>query len=164
MSYTVVEKDVPPTLIVTQLETCTFENLSQTVYGMFTDVKRNLNGSFFCNTQEIPFRPDTPVEICCPVKSAYEDLNFNKHEYKVVQRLKVLSTVYSGAYDNLSEPLDAIMSFAKEKGLEVTTPYRIIYHKEKRKWQRNRFFKRAVGEYVVEVQAKIAMNEEQVSE
>lgn len=155
LSYIILEKDVAPTLMVTHVEPCTFQSLSSTVYTMFSDVKKNISGSFVCYVEDIVFKPDISLQVYCPVKTAYEQINDKKHEYTVLQRSKVVTTIHKGSYEDLTVPFQAVLDYVKGKEYEIITPYRIVFHKEKRKWQRNRLLKRSVGDYVVEVQVAV---------
>ncbi len=159
LSYTIIEKDIAPILTVTHLEPCTFQSLSSTVLTLFNDVKKNISGSFLCYMDSYDYKPELAMQIYCPVKTVYEDINDKKHEYKALQRTKVLSTIHTGSYDDLAAPFEAVLTYAKGKEYEIVAPYRVVFHKEKRKWQRKRFFKRALGEYVVEVQVQVVMEE-----
>lgn len=155
LNYSIIEKNIAPYLTVTHLEPCIYQALTPTLYSLFSDVKKNIDGSFLCYLESVNLKPDSQIQIYCPVKSPYEQINDKKHEYKVLQRTKVLSTIHAGAYDELEAPFQALIDYAKEKKYESVLPYRVIFHKEKRKWKRRHFFKRSVGEYVVEVQLQI---------
>lgn len=159
MMYEVTEKDVSPCLTVTSLEPCTLQNLEQSIYAMYADTKKNINGSFFCLSETPNCSQDSLLKIHCPVLNGYEAISDKKHKYEVVPRIKAISTIHTGAYDNLDGAFQAVKDYAEEKNLKIALPYRIVFHKEKRKWQRKRFFKRAVGEYVIELQAPMEQEE-----
>lgn len=160
MSYEVTVKDIPPTLTLTHVDFCTLQTLVPTISAMQNDVKKNISGSFLCFTEYPSLKMDGPLRIHCPVANSYEAITEKKHKYEVVQRSKVVSTIHKGEYDQLEEAFAALHTYIEAEKLELVKPYRVIFHKEKRKWQRKRLLKRAVGEYVIEVQAEIVDTEE----
>lgn len=163
MSFDIVVKDVSPVLTVTHIKASTVQTMAQTIYGIHDEVKKNIKGSFICYVDQTHLYQDLPVRIHCPVQNAYESINEKKYTYVVLQRSKVVSTINQGEFHDLDNAFLALQTYVEENKLEVVMPYRVIFHKEKRKWQRKRLFKKSSRAYITEVQIQIK-NPEPVSE
>ncbi|MFI3253703.1 MAG: hypothetical protein R3Y63_05130 [Eubacteriales bacterium] len=158
MSYTVTEKNVGPILVVTHLESHSFDTLRKKFFELFDVGKKVLkpNGSFFCLCNENSFTRNSVVKLCAPLENSSLEFDKNKYKMEVLQRTNVISTIHQGSYDDLDQAFTALLAYGKEHEKELTLPCRIIFHKEKRKWTRGRFFKRSPKQYITEVQIPLA--------
>lgn len=155
MEYEVVVKDISPVLTVTPLKKCTYENLQQTIYALYDEVKKNQKDSFLCISEQINFSKEEAIKVHCPVNNSFFVIDEKKYCYEVLLRTKVLSVIHKREFEEIDTTLEWIQKYAKEQNIEVMMPYRIIFHKEKRKWQRKKFLQRSKDEYIIEVQIQI---------
>lgn len=155
MSYEIVVKDVSPTLTLSQIEPCTLKELPQIIYDIQDRVKSNLKGSFICLTSEPFLSSESQLFVHCPVENTFPHISPKEQEYKVLQRTKVVSTIHAGEYTDLEEAFKTIHQYIEQNNLKQIFPYRLIFHKEKRKWQRKKFFRKSSQSYMTEVQAQI---------
>lgn len=155
MCNEIVIKDIKPTLTLTHLAECTYQTLPNIIYGLHDEVKKNIKGSFICIMSEPCLKRGMALKVYCPVESSYAPFNSFKYKYEVLQRTRVVSTIQRGGYDQVEDSFEAIARYIEENNLTMIEPYRLVFHKEKRKWQRKKFFKKSTQEYIIEIQVQI---------
>lgn len=154
MAYHVEEKNIPPLLVLSHKADVGFSALENTSFDLLNLARKNINTnvSFFCTTEQAFLKQDSQVRVCAPVLNAIFNIDENKYHFFVRQRQNVVSTIHNGRYDQIEPAFQALQDYLAEKNLQPQLPYYIIFHKEKRKWQRKTFFKKSTGEYVTEIQ------------
>lgn len=159
MSYVIEEKNISPTLVLTHQGGCTLAGLKQTAFSLFEKADKNAKGSVFCLVEQPAMKFDSKLQVCCPIKHSNIPLDETKMKFQVLQRTKVVTTVHTGSYDKLEEAFQSLYQYVEENNLKITTPYRVIYHKEKRERERSGLFRRSEKKYVTEIQIPL-MEEE----
>ena len=110
---------------------------------------RQINGTAFCMFYDEGYREnDADFEACFPIKKA---VNKDGIECRELPGGRFLSLVHKGPYDEVGPTYQAIISYAKDKGLEIKVPCREIYIKGP-----GMIFKGNPKKYITEVQMPIA--------
>lgn len=156
--HSVVLRDIPPKSMLTQKKPSALETLEHDIYAMYDTAKDSKDGSFYCTINEFNMTNSTEINIFCPVINTNERIDEETYLYTVAQRAKSIAVIHHGDYKNLKSSFLTLQSYAEENGIKTKSPYRVIYHTEKRKWQRNRFFKRSISGAIFEVQMLIDVN------
>lgn len=147
-------KDIAPTLMLTHINNTTFQMMEDVAYSIRDVAKDSIKGSFVCLCQQPFLKSDSNLELYCPVSTSSLNIDPKKFKFEVLQRTKVVSIIHTGEYNQLESAFQTLQTYIKENNFTEILPYRVIFHKEKRKWERRTFFKRAKNEYVTEVQVQ----------
>lgn len=159
MSQEITVRNIPPTLTLTHVEKCT--SLSHGIASLHFETKLNAKGSFICQLDQPYLIDGGEIQVFCLVENSNYHVDSKAFAYKVVQRERVLSTIHKGGYDSIQESFLRLEEYLAEHGLQSLHAYRLVVHKEKRKWQRDKFLKKAEKEeYITEVQILIKQEEE----
>lgn len=158
MNQEIVVKNVPPFMALTPLEHCAFSKIFDTIKRFPIAILLNGRESFHCVADGYPPDQATPCQIYLPVDKTKSQKNFKKHKIIILQRAKVVSVVLGVEYANsdLSDIFNAMDQYIAENKLNATSNFRVVYHQEKRKWQRNAFLKRSKEGIITEIQVVLA--------
>ena len=87
---------------------------------------RSINGKAVLLCHDTEYRDDADFEVAMPIRkgSAIDDI-----EVKSLPGGECLSLMHRGPYDELSRSYKQIIGYAKENGLEYSSPTREVYHK-----------------------------------
>ncbi len=154
MKKEIVVKNVPPFMALTPLENCAFSKIFDTIRRFPVAILVNDRESFHCVADGYPPNNATPCQIYLPVDKTKTQKNYKKHKIIILQRAKVVSVVLGVEYANsdLTDIFNAMDQYISENNLKATSNFRVIYHQEKRKWQRNAFLKRSKEGIITEIQ------------
>lgn len=154
MTQEITVKNVAPFLALTPTETCPFSKIFSTIRKFPTAILVNGRESFHCVADGYPPNDATPCQVYVPVEKTKTEKNFKRHKIIILQRAKVVSVVLGVEYQHsdLSDIFKALDQFIEDNDLKGTSNFRVIYHQEKRKWQRNSFFKLSKEGTITEIQ------------
>lgn len=154
MTQEFVVKNVPPFLALTPEEPCTFSKVFSTIRKFPTAILLQGRDSFHIVADGYPPDDVTPCRVYVPVEKTKTEKNYKKHKIIILQRAKVVSVVLGVEYEHsdLSDIFSAMDKYIAENDLNATSNFRVIYHQEKRKWQRNAFLKRSKSGIITEIQ------------
>lgn len=154
MLHEITKKNVPPVMALTNLEKCTFPQIFDTIREFPLTVLLNEKESFYCVGDGYPPNQETKYQVYTPVTDKKTQKDYKNHKLTILQRVDVVSVVLGVDYENkdLSDIFEAMDLYITENNLKAKESYRIIYHQEKRKWQRNAFLKRTKKGIITEIQ------------
>lgn len=158
MNQEIVVKNVAPFLALTPTEQCTFSKAFHTIRKFPTAILLYGRESFHCVADGYPPDESTPCQVYVPVERTTADKTHKRHKIIILQRAKVVSVVLGVEYEHsdLSDIFSAIDTYIADNNLVATSSFRVIYHQEKRKWQRNAFLKRSKKGIITEIQVVLA--------
>ncbi len=150
----ITKKNIAPIYVLTSLEQCTFEGIKKEVLTFPNQTKKYPRETFICESEIFPCKADTKIQLSCVVEDRHKTIQINTHKVAVLPRIDVVSTVLTSDYGetDLEKVLDNLNTYMSEHQLTSCDNYRIVFHKEKRKWQRNRFFRRTKKDIITDVQ------------
>lgn len=154
MNQEIVIKNVPPFLAMTPVEECAFSKIFSTVKKFPTAILLDSMESLHCVADGYPPSDVTPCRVYVPVDKTKPQKKYKKHKIIILQRAKVVSVVLGVEYaqSDLTDIFNAMDKYIAENELNATSNFRVIYHQEKRKWQRNAFLKRTKKGVITEIQ------------
>lgn len=157
MGKDILNKTLPPTLTLTTLDGSKFSSLFQIISQFPEQNDINNKDSFICETSQFPFDDNTFFQIYCILPRTDRRSDYDDYPAQVLQRRNVISKVmeHSIEHCNLEEAFHSLLQYIQEKNLAHSSKYRIIFHKEKRKWQRNSFFKKSEQILITELQIEV---------
>lgn len=155
MDYKFDVKNVSSLVALTHLEKRTFVDLESTCYELYRAAEATGAESIFCIIEKPTITDDLDVKVYCPINSV--DLAFHEKKYKieVLPRALVLSTVHLGEYNDLKPAFENLFEYINKNNLTTSIQYRVIFHREKRVWDRKKLHHKPETEYVSEVQIQI---------
>lgn len=154
MNQEISVRNIAPTLTLTQKKHNT--SLSHGIASLHFEAKLNAKGSFVCILAQPHLEEGVPLPIYCLVENSSFHVDSAVFEYTVLQRIRVAAVIHKGEYDTIQESFFRLDEYLAEHGLASKGIYRLVVHKEKRKWQRRKFLKKAEkDEYITEVQIVI---------
>lgn len=155
MNYSIELKNVQPLVVLTHLDKRYFSDLEQTSYELYNVAEAGGRESLFCMIEEPRLGDDVEIKVCCPIQSV--DLVYHEKKYKieVLPRALVLSVVHSGEYDQLKPVFEEMFRYIHKNNLNTSIHYRILFHREKREWDRTSPNQRPNADYITEVQIQL---------
>lgn len=157
MSTAILTRSLSPTLTLTQKETSSFSNIFQRMQQFPEQAKQIHKDSFICETQQFPFNDQSHFQIFCVVPTEDRRIDYDDFPATVLQRRNVVSKVMQKSVEdcNFQEEFQSLLQYIQEQHLTSTNKYRIIFHQEKRKWQRKSFFRKAKKNLITELQIEV---------
>lgn len=154
MSQEIKERQIPPTLTLTHFEEAI--SVSQTIATLHFEAKNNAKGSFICTMEEPKMEEGSKVQVYCMVENGYSPVDHKHFYYQVLQRCKVVTTIHPGDYHDVRSSFHLLERYIEEHSYEHISGFRVVVHKEKRKWVRNKFFQKSKEQFITEVQILLA--------
>lgn len=151
-------KNVSPLVVFTHFDKRKVSDLEQTSYELCNIAEINTKESLFCIVDQPLLDDDVEVQVCCPIKNV--DLVYHEKKYKiqVLPRILVLTTIHHGEYNDLKAVFEEMSRYIEKNNLVTQLPYRVVFHREKREWDRLSVQKKPDRDYVTEVQIQILAN------
>lgn len=150
-------RNIAPISVIVKTEFCTHQNLYHTIQAFPSQLKKRPTESFVCKLRTMDIQADTELEVFSTTEKA-EKFDDTEQYYKtIMQRTNVVSTVLMVPYDEIDKNLvfQQLQKYIDDNNLTSLQIYRIVFHKEKRKWQRSRFLKRSKKDVITEFQIEI---------
>lgn len=157
MGTEILSRTLEPTLTLTTLEPSLFPSLFQIMEQFPEQNDENNKDSFICETCHFPFSDNSPFQVYCILPRDNRRMDYDLYPAVVLQRRKVVSKVleYSIENCNFQEEFQELLQYIQEKQLKNLQKYRIVFHKEKRKWKRKSFFQKAEKMLITELQIEV---------
>ncbi len=154
MTQEMTIKNVAPFMALTPVKECTYTKIFETIRAFPIAILINGRDSVHCVSDGYPPDDSAPFQVFVPVEKTIADKKYKKHKIVIMKRAKVVSVVLGVEYEHsdLTDIFNAMDKFISENKLNATSNFRIIYHQEKRKWQRNAFLKRSKKGIITEIQ------------
>lgn len=148
-------KNVPSVVVLTHLNKRIAGNLEQTAYELCNEAEVSGSESLFCLIEKPHLHDDVEVQVCCPIHDV--DLAYHEKKYKieVLPRQLVLSVVHYGEYNDLKPIFEKMFRYIEKNKLTVSPVHRVLFHREKREWDREKLNKKPAMDYITEIQIQI---------
>ncbi|MFI3254791.1 MAG: hypothetical protein R3Y63_10710 [Eubacteriales bacterium] len=154
MNYECIEKHLPPVKCVISTETYSKTDLVSRGNDLLKKAASDHEGVLICLLKDLSQKEDQKFHLFCPVTT--EKIK-EKLDYGTLPRTDVISIVFQDSYENLD--LDLILQecsqYCSDRDLKIGNTCRILFHKEKRKWDRSNKFKLSEKSYYIEVQMEV---------
>lgn len=162
MDYYIEVKNVSPIIVLTHKDTRMATELKDTAYELYYKAKMTNKDSIFCLTEKPYLKSDidddVKLKVCCPISDIDLEIDKNLYQIEVLPRSLVLTTIHRGDYDDLKPVFEGLFQYIEKNNLTTSTPFRVIFHREKRDWERPDFLIKPVAtakpenEYITEIQ------------
>lgn len=161
MSTAILTRSLSPTLTLTTPEPSAFSSIFQTMKCFPEQELQTTKDSFICETQHFPFNDRSHFQIYCVVPTEDRRIDYDDFSAAVLQRRHVVSKVIQKSLEecNFEEEFQSLLQYIQEHRLTSSSKYRIIFHQEKRRWQRNAFLKRPKKNIITELQIEVESQE-----
>lgn len=126
MRYEITIKDIPEIKVASIRYKDRYENCGSYIGKLYKALKGNVGGACFNLYHDSEYAEIADIETCVPVK---KDINNPKISCRKVPKIKAISTIHKGRYENSSHAYKALLDYAKQNNLETTTPTREVYIK-----------------------------------
>lgn len=155
MEYNIELKNVPSVVVLTHLKKCTAAEMEKTAYELYSVAEAHGTESLFCVMDQPHLRDEVEVKVCCPISTVDVAYHEKKYKIEVLPRALVLSTIHHGEYNELKPAFEAMFRYIQKNNLTSAMDYRVIFHREKREWDRTSTHKKPETDYITEVQIQI---------
>lgn len=153
MEYEIEIKNVPAAMVFTHLDRRPSLALERTAYELISQAELDPKESIFCLVEQPNL--DGDIQVCCPIHNV--DVGFHEKKYKiqVLPRVLVLSAIHYGEYNELKPIFEFMFRYIEKNRLNTSRTYRILFHREKREWDRTKVSRKPAQDYVTEVQIQL---------
>lgn len=157
MGTEILTKTLAPTLTLTALETSLLPSIFQKIQQFPEQSDINNTDSFICETCQFPFNENSAFQIYCVLPRFNRRADYDNYPATVLQRRNVVTKVVQHSLENCNfdEEFQALLQYINDQQLTSVNKYRIIFHKEKRKWKRKSFFKKPDKPLITELQIEV---------
>lgn len=148
-------KNVPSVIVLTHHGEKTAGDLEQTAYELLAEAEAGNKESLFCLINSSRLDDEVKVQVCCPIYNM--DLAYHEKKYRIelLPRQLSLSVVHRGEYNDLKATFEKMYRYINKFNLTVSPVHRVIFHREKRNWDREKPNKRPQLDYITEIQVQI---------
>lgn len=126
MNYEIQRKEMGQVLAATIRYQGKYNEVGKYIGEIYKAVKANGTGEPFCCYYDGEFKEQADIELCVPIKKAVSEGRITS---RTLPSIKGISTLHYGSYDGLNQAYKALMDYAKENQIKLTTPSREIYIK-----------------------------------
>lgn len=155
MESTIQVRNVPSVVALTQLEKRSAYQLRDTAYELWSATEAQGSESIFCVIDKPEFLKNDNVKVYCPINSVDVAYHEKKYKIEVLPRALVLSTVHYGEYNHLKPTFEQMFEYIQKNNLNSSVQYRVIFHREKREWDRTKPQHKPNSDYITELQIQI---------
>lgn len=157
MGTEILTRMLEPTLSLTTLQPVPFSSLFEIMPQFPEQNDVNNKDSFICETSHFPFNENASFQIYCILPRSNRRMDYDNYPAVVLQRRKVVSKVLEHSVENCNFEAEfkTLLQYIQEKQLKNLQNYRIVFHKEKRKWKRKSFLQKAKKMLITELQIEI---------
>lgn len=148
-------KNVPPIVALTHLQPRCISQLEQTAYELYNASDATGKESLFCIIDKPYLDKEEDVKMYCPISSLDLVYHEKKYNIEVLPRALVLSTIHLGEYNQLKPVFESMFAYIAKNKLNTSMDYRVIFHSEKREWDRTKLHHKPESDYITEVQIQI---------
>lgn len=126
MKYEITEKELPAMLVAYIHYQGNYSECGDYFGKIYKEVKNKACGApiHYCYDEE--YLESTSLDVCVPISGLVELKECSKKELPAI---KAISTMHIGTYDTINLAYKALLDYASENNIEVTTPSRLVYHK-----------------------------------
>ncbi len=148
-------KNVPSVVVLTHLDQRKAEELEKTAYELWELTDAKGHESIFCLTLSQHLESDAPVQVCCPVHDLDKSTQKGRYKIEVLPRQLVLSVIHDGEYNDLKDIFTRIYRYIELNKLQTSPLHRVVFHREKREWDRTTPHKKPNMDYITEIQIQL---------
>lgn len=124
--YEVIIKEYPPITALTYRFQGAYDEVGKYVRALYKDAKSFAVGNWFNCYYDNGYQEISDIELCLPIKKTSFETKF---KIKYYPKIRAISTIHIGCYQEIGMAYKAIFDEAKRQNLVLTGPARIIYHK-----------------------------------
>ncbi len=126
MNYTIAMKEFEPVNVACIRYQGKYGDVGKYIGTVYKAVKDKAAGAPFNCYYEEEYKEVTDIELCVPTKTLISGTGITS---KQLPRIKAITAIHMGSYDNLGLAYKTLLDYAKDNSLMCKLPSREIYHK-----------------------------------